>query len=101
MMGAASGALRQHDRIAKDWATWISLCIRLRSHRAMHSGTRRRCHARWFAEYTGRVLLDVHSHGAFGRAAHAQRRHPFHMTYYGNQMVVKNYNIMGRCHGRA
>jgi hypothetical protein len=70
--------LRQHDRIAKDWATWISLCIRLRSHRGMHSGTRRRCHARWFAEYTGRVLLDVHSHGAFGRAAHAQRRHPFH-----------------------
>jgi enoyl-[acyl-carrier protein] reductase I len=24
----------------------------------------------------------------------------FKMTYYGSQMVVKNYNIMGRCQGR-
>ena len=24
----------------------------------------------------------------------------FTMTYYGSQMVVKNYNIMGRCQGR-
>ena len=59
----------------------------------------------------GGVLLDLHSHGASRRAAHAQRRHVAELgpkgirvhaispgasvTYYGSQMVVKNYNIMG------
>ena len=48
-----------------------------------------------FPDHHGCVLLDVHSHGASGGAADAQRWDLFTMTYYGSQMVVKNYNIMG------
>jgi hypothetical protein len=65
--------LRQHDRIAKDWGD-LDFVV----HSIAFSPRDTLRDASWFPDYTGRVLLDVHSHGAFGRAAHAQRRHPFH-----------------------
>ena len=46
-------------------------------------------------DHHGRVVLDVHPHGASGRAAMRKGGTLFTMTYYGSQMVVKNYNIMG------
>ncbi len=43
----------------------------------------------------GRVVLDLHPHGPSRRALDEEGRDFFTMTYYGSQMVVKNYNIMG------
>jgi len=48
-----------------------------------------------FLKDDGNFLLVVLADGAFGRAADEAGWHMFTMTYYGSQMVVQNYNIMG------
>ena len=83
------------ERIAKDWGSSTSCAL----HRVLAQGrscrARRRRVARRLSGHHGRVVLDLHPHGASRRAADEEGRHLFTMTYYGSQMVVKNYNIMG------
>ena len=59
------------------------------------AGTRRRRAARRVPHDHGHLVLVVYPHGASGRAVDEAGGTLFTMTYYGSQMVVKNYNIMG------
>jgi hypothetical protein len=63
------------ERIAKDWG---KLDFVVHSIAFSPAGARRRCVARGFSHHHGCVVLDLHSHGASGGAADAQRRDTVH-----------------------
>jgi len=67
------------ERIAKDWGKldFVVHSIAFSPKEALQ-GARRRRLAGGFSHHHGGVLLDVHSHGASGGAADAQRRNALH-----------------------
>ena len=84
------------ERIDKDWGKLDFLVHSIAfSPKEALQGRVVDVRARGLPDHHGRVVLDLHPHGASRRAADAKGGTLFTMTYYGSQMVVKNYNIMG------